>query len=207
MKKRITIITAIMSLVICIALITGVTFAALSSESAVNIAISTGSVNVEAYIDSDSLSASSVVWDREEGAYKDVAAEIKKTETEEGVVFDPAFSNGGQVVLNRSGGLELKNMTGGDKLTFTIRIENKNATPALFRTIVNGGSGAFVIGVGGVTGSGEYVPYDWAEIAGKEVKEVTVTVSLPTSVEGSNVADCNMQFTVRATQINANVQN
>ena len=54
MKKKV-IISSIMTIVICLTLIAGSTFALFTSESTVNVAVTAGTVNVKAYVDESTI--------------------------------------------------------------------------------------------------------------------------------------------------------
>ncbi len=109
MKKRI--FSGVLSIVLCLSLVVGGTFALFTSESNTNIAITSGTVDVKAEVTLDELYSPTLNLD--------------------GTVFDPTdiaedtFANGGTVTVNGSE-IKINNMTPGDKATFKVTITNNS---------------------------------------------------------------------------------
>ena len=97
MKKR-NLLVSIMTLVLCLTLISGATFALFTSESKVDITVSSGKVSVESVIENLQLYS------------------LDEEQSEK-------FENGGTAVY-KDGVLSLTNVTPGDKVTFKVKITN-----------------------------------------------------------------------------------
>ena len=97
MKKR-TLLTSILTIVMCLSLSVGATFALFTSQSEVNIAVTSARV--------------------------DVAAKIISTEYS----FDQRLNeaSGCTYTINNDGGLDIEKMLPGDTITATVSIENKS---------------------------------------------------------------------------------
>ena len=100
MKKRSVILSALLVIALCVCLISGATYALFTSESKVNIAVTSGKVQVEATVENLALYS----MDRACPQY---------------------FENGGTASYD-NGVLTLNKMTPGDKVTFDIKIVNKS---------------------------------------------------------------------------------
>lgn len=97
MKK--VILSSVVAIVLCLALISGATFALFTSEAKVNVAITAGNVKISAFL-------------------KDLA-----TESLGKAMTDGAFELGGQATIDGAV-LKLDRMVPGDKATVTIDVEN-----------------------------------------------------------------------------------
>lgn len=71
-KKTGIIVTSVMSIACCASLITGATFALFTSESKVNIAVTSGKVDVKATIDETSVETYSGQWNETTKVYDSV---------------------------------------------------------------------------------------------------------------------------------------
>ena len=107
MKNKI-IISSILTIAMCFSLIAGSTFALFTSESKVNVAVTSGEVNVTATV--SGLKTSSLGVEQTAGA----------------------FANGGSATLD-NGTLTLDKLTPGDKASFTITAENKSNVSVKYR--------------------------------------------------------------------------
>ena len=103
MKKKL-IITSAMTIVMCLALITGATFAYFTSRDETSIAVNSAKVNITATIDTTSLEKWSINEDRTNEA---------------------TFTNGGTATLTADG-LELALVSPGDGVKFDILIDNES---------------------------------------------------------------------------------
>ena len=99
MKKRILLVS-FLTIALCFSLIFGATYALFTSESKVNIAVTSGKVQMEASIEN----------------LKIYSLDVEQTEK---------FENGGTAVYE-NGVLTLDKMTPGDKVTFDIKIVNSS---------------------------------------------------------------------------------
>ena len=100
MKKR-AILTSIMSIVLLAVLFTGVTYALFTSEDRTNIAVTSGKVNVDAWIDQESLKTYFMGDEQPEAT----------------------FQNGGFVEFDENSDLKLSLLTPGSSATFTIKVD------------------------------------------------------------------------------------
>ncbi len=204
MKKKV-LLTSILSIACCASLITGATFALFTSESNVNIAVTSGKVDVQATIDKTSLETYSGKWNAETGAYDSVK------QTEKG-----AFVNGGTAVIDGST-LTLDKMTPMDKATFKIDITN-NSNVAFKQRIslscADADQGFFDQLLVGLSDNGTdytyYGDYTTAWETGAavaEVPEVTpkyMSIELPEYVGNAwQGKTCNLSVSVEAIQGNA----
>ena len=112
MKKR-HLLVSLMTLVLCLTLISGATFALFTSESKVNIAVTSGKVAVKAEIDNLKT------------YYLDVLQDAGK------------FENGGTAVLSEQNSkLNLNLMTPGDKAVLNIKMENTSNVKIKYRIVL-----------------------------------------------------------------------
>ena len=105
MKKKI-LLSSILTIALCISLITGATYALFTSDTEVNIAVTAGKLDVLATIGDDL-----VTWS------------LGETEADD---RGGAFANGGEAVINDQGELIISRMTPGDTVKFTINVENNS---------------------------------------------------------------------------------
>ena len=196
MKKK-TLLTAILSIVMCMSLMAGATFALFTSESTVNIAITSGKVDVVAVVDVDSVeyvTYTNTTWtDAVDG----------KTE------FDGI---GGSAEVTESS-VKLNNITAGDGLKFNVVVKNNSTITVKARTIVENDlskdTGLFnclQVKIGDQPFAGAIIG-DWEEIAvGSTDVIIPVEIVLPSSSNDQEMG-CEINVVVEAVQGNANVQN
>ena len=190
MKKLL--LTSILSVVMCISLIAGATFALFTSESKVNIAVTSGTVNVTATIDQNSVETKKLGADYTAGA----------NNMFEGVAnFD-------------QDGLALSKFMPGDGIKFNIVVKNNSDVTIKYRTIIicENDNGLFS-GLEMKIGSDEkyngvsYVA-KWATLdVGSADAIIPVVVELPK--EAGNVYQgktCTISYKVEAVQGNAETQ-
>ena len=111
MKNKI-IISSILTIAMCVSLIAGSTFALFTSEDSVNIAVTSGKIEVVAKVDEATLATSSLGVAQTAGA----------------------FANGGSATLSGDT-LKLDKLTPGDKATFSITVENKSNVAMNYRFV------------------------------------------------------------------------
>ena len=111
MKNKI-IISSILTIAMCVSLIAGSTFALFTSEDSVNIAVTSGKIEVVAKVDAATLTTSSLGVAQTAGA----------------------FANGGSATLSGDT-LKLDKLTPGDKATFSITVENKSNVAMNYRFV------------------------------------------------------------------------
>ena len=185
MKNKI-IISAILTIAMCFSLIAGSTLALFTSESKVNVAVTSGKVSVVAYVVESSLSTSSLGVAQESGR----------------------FANGGQASITTENGaqkLQLTGLTPGDVATFVMKVENKSTVDFQYRFTwkVDGELYEYLT----ATVNGREIVNDktaWSVWEGDDVQDFQIHVSLPQ--DASNDAQgktAEISFTVEAMQKNA----
>ena len=193
MKKK-TIVSSLLTIVLCLSLIAGSTYALFTSEDEINIAVASGKVNVVATILEDGMKTYSL--DEEQAAGK--------------------FANGGiaDFAINEEDGkvLTLDKMTPGDKVVFAIEITNNSNVAMKYRVTweVSGElAPALKATAGGdkiENGASAWTPWaiPVAEDGSDKVKTIEVVVELPAET-GNEYQDksAKIAFTVEAVQGNA----
>ena len=186
MNKRI-VLTSILTICLCFSLMAGTTFALFTSSSKVNIAITSGKVDVVATIDDQSLETSSFGVSQQQGY----------------------FENGGTAVFDSESTLNLNLLTPGDKADFKIKLTNNSNVNIQYRVKwqVEGDLKDALV----ATADNEKIinnTSSWKEwIVQSDTdkqKEINISVSLPAGVtnEYQNAA-AQIYFTVEAVQGNA----
>ncbi len=191
MKKK-SILTSILIIVMCLSMTVGGTYAMFATESKVNVAVTLGRVNVEAYLDGKPMLSSSYGYNLPETSVN------YNKETKQ---------------------IEVSNMVPGDQIDFTISVVNKSTVSAKFQVFVkiqgdDAVNGKFVVKALGetITGTIDYEDPNWTDIepstdSETPFMEVPVSVSLPTDdamifdgeEQGKSIA---ITFGVRAVQGN-----
>ena len=184
MKNRI-IISSILTIALCLSMIAGSTFALFTSESKVDIAVTSGTLDVDAVINND-LQLSSL-----------------------GVAQTGTFANGGTATL-AGDTLTLDKLTPGDKATFSITVTNNSNVAMNYRFVwsVEGDLYPFltatVDGVALVNNSTPYTLWDTSV----NTKTFAVVVELPQGVDNdAQNKTANISFKVEAVQGNVDVSN
>jgi hypothetical protein len=160
MKNRI-IISSILTIAMCFSLIAGSTFALFTSESKVNIAVTSGEVKMTASI--EGVETSSMGIEQQDGA----------------------FANGGSASFT-GGTLTVDRMTPGDKVSFTIVGENGSTVSALYRYSITCTEGKKLVEGLNITVDGvernRLASYTsaWMTLAPEaDMDEVVMTIELP----------------------------
>ncbi len=112
--KTKVLVSAILSIVLCVSLIAGATFALFTSESNVNIAVTSGKVDVVASVDETSVQTKQLDKDYVDG--------IENT------------YGGGIVVAD--GNITIPNIVPGDGVKFNIVVENNSTIAVKYRTVL-----------------------------------------------------------------------
>ena len=182
MKNRI-IVSSILTIALCLSMIAGSTFALFTSESKVDIAVTSGTLDVDAVINND-LQLSSL-----------------------GVAQTGTFANGGTATL-AGDTLTLDKLTPGDKATFSITVTNNSNVAMNYRFVwsVEGDLYPFltatVDGVALVNNSTPYTLWDTSV----NTKTFAVVVELPQGVDNdAQNKTANISFKVEAVQGNVDV--
>jgi|GEM_PF-2560563 len=194
MKKKNIIISSFATIALCLSLLMGSTFALFTSESKVNIAVTSGKVSVVANIDETSVQTKQL--------------------------YDTDYSQGATnmyegVATFNADGLTLEKIVPGDGIKFNIVVKNESTVSVKYRTIINCESddGLFAglnITVGdNVNYSGATLVSNWAELAvGSENEIVPVTIELPEGAGNEyQEKSCAISYKVEAVQGNAQVEN
>ena len=131
MKKK-TLLTAILSIVMCMSLMAGATFALFTSESTVNIAITSGKVAVEASV-SDVF-----VKDLNEATF------TRSVANGETVGFESQGTDTRTLTFANGKDLTLSNISCGDAVKFKVNVSNAESTiAAKYRVVINGSGELF----------------------------------------------------------------
>ena len=185
MKNKI-IISSILTIAMCFSLIAGSTLALFTSQSEVNVAVTSGKVSVVAYVEDSSLSTSSLGVAQENGR----------------------FANGGTaniVTENGTQKLELINLTPGDVASFLMKVENKSTVDFQYRFTWSVEGELYEHLTATVNGTKiENGKTAWADWSGANVQDFQIHVSLPQ--DAGNEAQgktAKISFTVEAMQKNA----
>ena len=191
MKKKL-LISSILSIIMCLSVMAGATFALFTSESAVNIAVTSGKVNVVATIDESSVQTKKDGANYAEGANN---------------MF-------GGVAEFDSSGLILNGIVAGDGVKFNIIVKNQSNITIKYRTIIScqNDTGLFKglnVNVGDKQGYNGITFVDkWEELTvGSADAVIPVSIELP-STAGNEYQDktCTITYKVEAIQGNADVE-
>ena len=205
--KSKTLLGAVMSIALCVSLIAGATFAIFTSKAEVNIAVSSGKVNVTASVENLKLySLENIDMTTYDGTETDRTA--NGNFINEGV----ATLNGNELVLDR--------MTPGDRVTFQIKLTNNSNVKVLYRYSysIEKADGkteaeakkfysALKFKLGEVE-TQKYAKYYtvWHEFVGTEPEILDVEVKLPAEANDDfQNSACKIAFKVEAVQGNAKV--
>ena len=202
--KRNIIVSAFMAIALCMSVVAGATFALFTSNSSVNIAITSG--NVEVTATASDLTVYSPTSVNEDGIVNADNAVDKN---------GGRFVNGGTATLTGSE-LKLDNMTPGDKVNFNIKVENKSTVTVKYRTRIycgedNGLYAGLKYSITNGTETYESMAItDWATLTPdvKEVANLACEVELP--VDAGNEyknKSCKLVYQVEAVQGNAETAN
>ena len=206
MKKKVLAIS-IITIMLCVAVIAGATFALFTDNGGVDIAVTSGKVSVSAAVDTNSMTLYSPASVNENGEV--VNAENAASQT--------AFANGGTAKVDEYGALYLSGLTPGDKAEFQIKITNNSDVNYKQRVSFALSSGDEVLYAQLLVGiktqeDGEYDYYTggytaWeSKSASTEEETLYVTVELPAYTGNSAKGkQCALSFSVEAVQGNATV--
>ena len=190
--KSKTFLGAVLSIALCVSLIAGATFAIFTSESKVNIAVTSGKVNVTATVGKLRLySLDNIDLATLTGTEKERTAEGK-------------FLNEGTATLSGNT-LSLDKLTPGDKVTFDIDIANNSDVTVKYRTLLSvrdsGLFEALEVSIGGRTAGSAS---DWTvKNAGEGIASEQCSIKLPVSATDEYQGkSCQIDFIVEAVQGN-----
>ena len=196
--KRNVIVSAFMAIALCMSIVAGATFALFTSNSSVNIAITSGKVQVTA-------TASDLTVYSPKSVNENGIVDGKNAVAEDG----GKFVNGGTATLT-GGELKLDNMTPGDKASFKITVKNESGVTIKYRTRLsviddNGLFAALKVTIGGYEAS---TVGKWTTLApsadDKNIASYDCSVELPVEAGSASIAKkCDLAFKVEAVQGNA----
>ena len=183
-KKTGIIVTSVMSIACCASLITGATFALFTSESKVNIAVTSGKVDVLAHAENITLTS---------GLTAGNLAQTSATITDNIVILDKIVP--------------------GDKVTFDIVVENKSDVAVQYQTVVSLAEGVELFSGLEITldqkqydGMTAYGAWTALTPAVTDVARIPVTIELPAEAGNEYQGlSCKVSFAVNAVQGNADV--
>ena len=208
--KRNVIVSAMLSIFLCVSLIAGATFAIFTSQSSVNIAVTSGKVKVEATV--SGLEAYSPETIATDGKIAEGTKNVANNDDETTKVF----INGGTAVYDAENNeLKLDRLTPGDKVTFNITVKNLSNVNVKYRTVIAMAEGSDEVLFGALKfkiNEREIVGKSaWSDLApavedsDKVVDTYACSVWLPGEVTGEEYMEksCAIVFTVEAVQGNA----
>lgn len=197
-KKTKVVLSSIAAIAMSASLITGGTFALFTSESDVNIAVTSGKVDVTAKVEE----------------VKTYSMGEEQTGT--------SFANGGEVIFNDNT-LTLSKITPGDKAVSKISITNNSTVKVQYRVKIDCTDGYVLMGglrfiVGNSVTDGEVSGTDYSSVSSytsdwsslyelQDVADVYVSLELPQEA-GNEYQELttNIRYTVEAVQGNASVE-
>ncbi len=194
MKKKNLIISSLVTIALSVSMIAGATFALFTSESKVNIAVTSGKVNVVANIDENSVQTK----------------QLYDTQYEDGK--DNMFEG---VATFGEEGLTLEKFVPGDGIKFNIVVKNESNVTVKYRTIIScekddGLFAGLEVDIDNLANyNGEDYVAKWNSMSvGAEDIIVPVTIELPENA-GNEYQDktCTISYKVEAVQGNAATYN
>lgn len=192
MKNRKSIIAgAILSIMLCVSIVAGATFALFETKDEINVSVGSANVKITATIgDLETYS-----YDATENAQIKTAA-------------NGTFTAGGTATVGANGSLVLDRIAAGDKVTFNLNVKNESNIKTKWRTVVKCLNGrelydGLAITLGGETKT--VTAYEDLDIApeGGETKTVAVSIELPYEA-GNEFLNKNCELVVRAEAVQAN---
>ncbi len=190
--KRNVVVSAMLTIVLCVSIIAGATYALFTSESKVDVAITSGKVDVVASVDEGSIYTKAL-----------------KTEYEQGL--NHMF--GGLVSFKEDGTVTLNNVVPGDAVKFTIVVKNNSSISVKYRTIIvceenNGLFEALKVTINGTPYDGTTKVTDYETLAvDSGDQEITVEIELPEGTENDyQEKEVKFAYKVEAVQGNADTE-
>ncbi len=194
MNKRKIVVPALLSILGCGAVIAGSTYALFTSEAKVNVATTSGKVDVTAVVDGE-ISTSHKQWNSTTNQYDDV---------------DGSLASGTCLLNKQAQTIALTNILPGDKISFNIKIENNSTVNVKYRTVIKAleDTGLFdglKISINDEEFDGGTVRTAYEDYAvGADSKIVTVSIEMPLEAENYyQGTSCKLSYAVEAIQGNA----
>ena len=214
MKKKIALLSSVLTIVVCLAIITGSTFALFTDKTEMSITVTSADVEFNASI------TDVMLYSAKADADGTLVDEYGKKYSYEDRTNEGTFTNGGDAEFDASTGiLAITLITPGDKVDFKINAENTSTVRIQYRYViklVEGTDTALFEGLTPMTFSigndvfsaadGEFTS-DWTELApGVDMPEVVVSVSLPVNANNDyENLETKFAVLVEAVQFNADV--
>ncbi len=193
MRKNV-ILSSVMSLVLCLSLIVGGTFALFTSADQTNISINSGNVEVVAE-----------VTDLKLYSHADIDM---NTEVGTKTYVTDTFLNGGTAAYAGKQ-LTLSKLTPGDGVEFNISVENKSNVDIKYRVLISGttGDAKLMEGLAVTIDGKDYVGAvngDWTDLEAEgTIPAIRVTVELPTTA-GDEYQDLTVALSVAVEAVQGN---
>ena len=217
MKKKI-LLSSIVTIGLCLCMIAGSTFALFTSEAEMNVAVTSGTVSVDAKIAAETLKLSSIrgVKEGESNQYAEAFGEKFYYVVDEGL---NKFHNGGTAEINpNTGKLEIVNITPGDKITFKVVTANSSNVNINTRIVLNPSEGSEALAKSlkvhfdnnGVALADEGFTSTWKFVeAHGEIGTYVITIELPAIVEnydaeGNALQNQTLSFDILLQAVQAN---
>lgn len=198
--KRNVVVSAILAITLCVSLIAGGTFALFTSESKVNVAVTSGKVDVVANMQDLTLYSPTSI---------DLGGNITDATN---AATATTFANGGTAEFDGNS-LTLTNVVPGDKATFKIVVKNNSNVTIKYRSILscetnNGLFEGIKVIFDGTEYNGQTRVSEYQILAaGSPDMTIPVSIELPANA-GNEYQDKTLKFTykVEAVQSNAETQ-
>ncbi len=181
MKNKKVILSSILSLVLCLGLIAGGTFALFTSKVETNIAVTAAKIELTAAIDDTTVQTKH--WgtdyvDGKDGISPDATVEI----------------DGADITLN--------NIIPGDGVKFDIEISNASTIAIQYRIVIENKNGSGLNGlvatIGNISYSGVKAGTEWVKIEkGVQIENIPVTIEFPDADDNDNYQGATTELVVR----------
>lgn len=198
MKKK-TLLTSILAIVMCFSLITGATFALFTSEDKVNVAVTSGKVEVKATVENFEFKTLTKDW-----------AGVSGNKTE----FDKL---GGSAELTSTGDVVLNKIVPGDGVRFDVKVENNSNVTVKYRAVIKNAADSSVALFNAMDVTVDGAAYNGVSATAweiltpttaddKTVDTIKIAMELPKEAEGAELMNQTCKLTVTAEAIQGNAE-
>lgn len=205
MNKK-SLVLSFLAVVCCLGLIVGATFALFGKQSAVDIAVTSGDIAVNA-------EASGLVLYSAQADPNGTLTDEAGNKYSYGRREDGTFVNGGTAQLS-GGTITIDRIAPGDMAEFEITVTNRSNIDVKYRTILSSDGDlalidALEVTIGGETYGGNTVVSDWTALEAGDgtteevLGEYLVSIAMPMDAEGAGGLSASISFEVEAVQGNA----